>query len=105
VAADLRERCATRSLNDSDDVPTNLLTATDAASTWAFDGLVSQVGQMDIGDVEERRVELGLWGEEMVAPTSGVRSAPQAVRGPALDRNVVLYDDEEEDGDADGAKL
>jgi hypothetical protein len=88
VATDLRERCATRSLTDSNDVPTNLpLTVTDAASTRALDDLVSQVGQMDIGDVEERRVELGSWGEDLVAPTSGGRSAPQAARGPALGRN------------------
>ena len=100
VAADLRERCATRSLNDSNDVPTNLpLTGTDVMSTRLLDDLVSRAGQMDLADMEERREEMAAWGQEPGG--SGGSSGPRVPSG----RVSTAVVDEDEDDDGGGASL
>ncbi|KAK1826806.1 hypothetical protein QBC39DRAFT_363484 [Podospora conica] len=98
VAGDLRDRCATRSLNDSNDVPTNLpltCTGTDVFSTRSVvDDLASMMGRMGMEDVEERGVEVVALGEE-AASTPRAKADFWAVRK----RVVVIEEDEEEDGD------
>lgn len=97
VAADLRDRCATRSPNDSNDVPTNLpltCTGTDVFSTRSMDDLVSVMGQMAVEDVRER-------GEEAAStprPKTDSKVASEAVMVPSVEVD-------EDDDNGGGAKL
>lgn len=98
VAADLRDRCATRSPNDSNDVPTNLpltCTGTDVFSTRSMDDLVSVMGQMAVEDVRERE-------EEEAASTPRRKSDSKVDTVVAMVASVEVDEDDDNGG---GAKL
>ncbi|KAK0742750.1 hypothetical protein B0T18DRAFT_413660 [Schizothecium vesticola] len=104
VAADLRDRCATRSPNDSNDVPTNLpltCTGTDVFSTRSMDDdLVSTMGRMALEDVEERGEEVVAWGEE--AASTPNNSDSRVTDEVAVVASVEVDEDDDHGG---GAKL
>ena len=105
VAADLRDRCATRSPNDSNDVPTNLpltCTGTDVFSTRSMDDLVSTAGRMALEDVVEREEEVVAWGEEAASTPGGGKSDSEVVTEVAV---VASAEVDEDNDDGGGAKL
>jgi hypothetical protein len=98
VFLNLREKFATRSPNDSHDTPSNV-PPLDFVSARSLDDLVSQMGQVDISDMNERRAEWAAWGEPSTEPS--VESAPELTESPTGDEDGDVDDDD----DGGGAKL